>query len=132
MDGDVVLPNLGFGMEEGRLIAWLKQPGDAVKRGEPIAEIESDKATVELEALVDGVLQDVLVAPDSVVPVGAADGRRAGRQSLQRAGNRPWRTSHAQRRAERGTGGFRAGVRRSRAAYHGCARCPQAGPRPRG
>ena len=85
MDGDVVLPNLGFGMEEGRLIAWLKQPGDAVKRGEPIAEIESDKATVELEALVDGVLQDVLVAPDSVVPVGAvlAHIRTAGTEALQ-------------------------------------------------
>src|ERR1041385_7228656 len=71
MPADVVLPNLGFGMEEGKLIAWLKQPGEAVKKGEPIAEIESDKAAVELEALVDGVLEEVLVPADSVVPVGA-------------------------------------------------------------
>src|SRR5262249_51867806 len=71
MAADVILPNLGFGMEEGRLIAWLKQPGDKVKKGEPIAEIESDKATVELEAVVDGVLQEILYPPDSVVPVGA-------------------------------------------------------------
>jgi len=53
---DIVLPNLGFGMEEGRVLAWLKSPGDAVRKGEPVAEIESDKATVELEAVVDGVL----------------------------------------------------------------------------
>jgi pyruvate dehydrogenase E2 component (dihydrolipoamide acetyltransferase) len=71
MYADVVLPNLGFGMEEGRLIAWLKSAGDAVRKGEPIAEIESDKATVELEALVDGVLEQVMFSPDTVVPVGA-------------------------------------------------------------
>lgn len=69
---DVVLPNLGFGMEEGRLVSWLKQPGQTVRKGEPIAEIESDKATVELEAVVDGVLVEVLFPADSVVPVGAA------------------------------------------------------------
>lgn len=71
MYADVVLPNLGFGMEEGRLIAWRKSPGDPVRKGEPIAEVESDKATVELEALVDGVLEQVMFPSDSVVPVGA-------------------------------------------------------------
>src|SRR5215469_16125860 len=69
MTANVVLPNLGFGMEEGRLIAWLKKPGETVKKGEPIAEIESDKATVELEAVVDGTLVETLFPPDSVVPV---------------------------------------------------------------
>jgi pyruvate dehydrogenase E2 component (dihydrolipoamide acetyltransferase) len=68
---DIVLPNLGFGMEEGRLVAWLKQPGDTVQKGEAIAEVESDKATVELESVVDGVLEELLVAPDTSVPVGA-------------------------------------------------------------
>ena len=43
-DFEIVLPNLGFGMEEGRLLAWLKQPGDSVRKGEAIAEVESDKA----------------------------------------------------------------------------------------
>src|SRR5256885_16481647 len=71
MSSDVVLPNLGFGMEEGRLVAWLKKPGDVVRKGEPIAEIESDKATVELEAVVDGVLEEILEPADKVVPVGA-------------------------------------------------------------
>lgn len=67
---DVVLPNVGFGMEEGRLTAWLKQPGEAVRKGEAIAEVEGDKATVELEALVDGVLDQIMVPADVVVPVG--------------------------------------------------------------
>jgi pyruvate dehydrogenase E2 component (dihydrolipoamide acetyltransferase) len=67
---DIVLPNLGFGMEEGRLLAWLKQPGDAVRKGEPVAEVESDKANVELEAVVDGVLDAILVPADQMVPVG--------------------------------------------------------------
>jgi pyruvate dehydrogenase E2 component (dihydrolipoamide acetyltransferase) len=67
---DIVLPNLGFGMEEGRLLAWLKQPGDSVRKGEPVAEVESDKASVELEALADGVLDAILVPAEQVVPVG--------------------------------------------------------------
>lgn len=84
---DVVLPNLGFGMEEGQLLAWLKTPGDAVRKGEPLAEIEGDKTTVELEALADGVLEEQLVAAETIVPVGTvlarirregADGTRQG------------------------------------------------------
>jgi len=67
---EIVLPNMGFGMEEGRVLAWLKQPGEAVRKGEPVAEIESDKANVELEALADGVLDAILVAVDQVVAVG--------------------------------------------------------------
>jgi pyruvate dehydrogenase E2 component (dihydrolipoamide acetyltransferase) len=67
---DVVLPNLGFGMEEGQLVAWLKKIGDPVRKGEVIAEVESDKATVELEAVVDGVLHEILVSAHTIVPVG--------------------------------------------------------------
>lgn len=67
---DVVLPNLGFGMEEGQLLAWLKVPGDAVRKGEPLAEIEGDKTTVELEALADGVLEEQRVPAGTTVPVG--------------------------------------------------------------
>ncbi|MCA0453664.1 MAG: 2-oxo acid dehydrogenase subunit E2 [Chloroflexi bacterium] len=72
---EIVLPNMGFGMEEGRILAWLKQPGDAVRKGEPVAEIESDKANVELEALADGVLDMVLVPADQMVAVGTVLGR---------------------------------------------------------
>lgn len=67
---DVILPNLGFGMEEGRLLTWLKAPGDSVRKGEAIAEVESDKTTVELEALADGVLETLLVEADTMLPVG--------------------------------------------------------------
>lgn len=75
---DVVLPNLGFGMEEGRLISWLKAPGDAVRKGEPLAEVEGDKTTVELEALTEGILDEILVMPDTVVPVGTVLARIRG------------------------------------------------------
>ena len=75
---DVVLPNLGFGMEEGQLLAWLKSPGDAVRKGEPLAEIEGDKTSVELEALADGVLEEQLVAAGTTVPVGSVLARIRG------------------------------------------------------
>ena len=49
-------------MEEGRLVKWLKNEGDAVKSGEPIAEVETDKAIMELVARGDGILRKRLVA----------------------------------------------------------------------
>ena len=67
---DIVLPNMGFGMEEGQLLAWLKKPGDPVRKGESVAEVESDKATVELEAVVDGILDTILIPANQLVPVG--------------------------------------------------------------
>ena len=67
---DIVLPNLGFGMEEGQLLSWLKKPGDPVHKGESVAEVESDKATVELEAVVDGILDSILIPANQLVPVG--------------------------------------------------------------
>lgn len=67
---EVVLPNLGFGMEEGRLIRWVRQPGDPIKKGDVLAEIESDKAAVELGATVEGTLHAILIDADTVVPVG--------------------------------------------------------------
>ena len=61
-------------MEEGLLVAWLKSEGDAVETGEPIAEVETDKATMEMESFFDGVLLKVLVAAGSAAPIGAALG----------------------------------------------------------
>ncbi|GAB4545902.1 MAG: dihydrolipoamide acetyltransferase family protein [Anaerolineae bacterium] len=69
MSVNVILPNLGFGMTEGRILAWLKQPGDVVRKGEILAEIESDKASVELEAVADGILDAILAPVDTVVAV---------------------------------------------------------------
>ena len=59
---EIRLPELADAMASATLTAWLKEPGDAVTAGEPIAEVETDKTTVELEAPADGVLADVRVA----------------------------------------------------------------------
>src|SRR5437660_560231 len=57
-------------MEEGRLVKWLKNEGDAVKSGEPLAEVETDKAIMELVARGDGVLRKRLVGEGDSRPVG--------------------------------------------------------------
>jgi pyruvate dehydrogenase E2 component (dihydrolipoamide acetyltransferase) len=65
----IIMPKMGDAMEEGTLIRWLKHEGDTVQEGEPIAEIATDKATVEIEAPVSGVLRGIRVAENAVVPV---------------------------------------------------------------
>lgn len=65
------MPKLGFDMREGQLVKWLKQPGDVVKRGDVVAEIESDKATVEVESFVEGTILTLLVNAGDWVPIGA-------------------------------------------------------------
>jgi pyruvate dehydrogenase E2 component (dihydrolipoamide acetyltransferase) len=67
----VNMPKLGFDMQEGQLINWLKQPGDEVKHGDVLAEIESDKATVQVESFIDGTLLQHLVQAGDWVPIGA-------------------------------------------------------------
>ncbi|GAB4154893.1 MAG: pyruvate dehydrogenase complex dihydrolipoamide acetyltransferase [Candidatus Promineifilaceae bacterium] len=67
----IVMPKLGFDMREGVLVGWLKQVGDRVEKGDVVAEIESDKATLELEAQVAGILLQTLEEAGAVVPVGA-------------------------------------------------------------
>lgn len=67
----IVMPKLGFDMREGVLNNWLKAVGDEIRKGDIVAEIESDKATLELEAQVSGTLLHLLHGPGDVVPVGA-------------------------------------------------------------
>ena len=67
----IVMPKLGFDMREGELNAWLKNIGEMVNKGDIVAEIESDKATLELESQVSGVLLAVLADPGDLVAVGA-------------------------------------------------------------
>ena len=67
----VNMPKLGFDMKEGQLIRWVKQPGDAVKKGDILAEIESDKATIEVECFVEGTVLQHLVNQGDWVPIGA-------------------------------------------------------------
>ena len=70
MAHDIVMPNAGFDAQEGRLLEWLKQPGDSVQKGEAIALIESDKANVELESIAAGVVLALMCQPDEEVKVG--------------------------------------------------------------
>ena len=66
----VVMPKLSEAMETGKLLRWLKQEGDRVSGGDIIAEIETDKADIELEAFGSGVLRKLLTTPGTAVPVG--------------------------------------------------------------
>jgi pyruvate dehydrogenase E2 component (dihydrolipoamide acetyltransferase) len=69
---NVIMPQMGADMTEGTLVRWAKQIGQQVNRGDIIAEIETDKATVELEAFDSGILRATLVEEGAVVPVGTA------------------------------------------------------------
>src|ERR1700691_3812979 len=66
----VVMPALEMAQETGKLIAWRKKEGDRVTKGEPLLEIETDKAVVEVEAPADGILAGIKAAEGSDIPVG--------------------------------------------------------------
>jgi pyruvate dehydrogenase E2 component (dihydrolipoyllysine-residue acetyltransferase) len=68
---DVRMPKLSDNMEEGVIIRWMKAPGDQVAKGEPLAEVETDKADVELEASDSGVLREIKVQQGQSAAVGA-------------------------------------------------------------
>jgi pyruvate dehydrogenase E2 component (dihydrolipoamide acetyltransferase) len=64
------MPALGMAQETGILLQWLKAPGDNVTKGEPLMEVETDKATVEVEATASGVLANITAKPGDEIPVG--------------------------------------------------------------
>ena len=67
---ELIMPKAGDAMTEGKVVKWYKQPGDAVKRGEAVAEIETDKVNLDLEAEGDGVLGAHAAQEGDMVPVG--------------------------------------------------------------
>lgn len=67
---EFVMPKLGADMSAGKLIAWRKKPGDTVARGDIIADVETDKADIEVEVFTPGVIDRFLVQPGEKVPVG--------------------------------------------------------------
>lgn len=69
---EVIMPKMGDAMEEGTLLKWLKAVGDEISEGDALAEIETDKVTLELEAQEDGYLTNTLVEEGAVVPIGQA------------------------------------------------------------
>ena len=64
------MPSLGADMDEGKLVEWRVGPGDAVKRGDLVAVVETSKAGVEIEVWEDGVVAELVAAPGDTVPVG--------------------------------------------------------------
>src|ERR1700704_2996443 len=70
MATEVMMPKLSPTMEEGQLSRWLKKEGDRVSMGEPLAEIDTDKATMEMQALTDGVLRKILIKEGESAPLG--------------------------------------------------------------
>lgn len=70
MPTNVIMPALELAQETGKVLRWMKAPGDTVRKGEPIVEIETDKVTVEIEAPASGILRDVTAREGDIVPVG--------------------------------------------------------------
>jgi pyruvate dehydrogenase E2 component (dihydrolipoamide acetyltransferase) len=71
MADTVSMPKLGFDMAEGNLVRWLKKVNDPVEKGQVLAEIETDKATVEVESPYSGVLLQLVVEEGTSVPIGS-------------------------------------------------------------
>jgi pyruvate dehydrogenase E2 component (dihydrolipoyllysine-residue acetyltransferase) len=67
---DIIMPKMGDAMTEGKVVKWYKQPGDRVKKGEAVAEIETDKVNLDLEAEADGTLGAQAAKEGDMVPVG--------------------------------------------------------------
>jgi pyruvate dehydrogenase E2 component (dihydrolipoamide acetyltransferase) len=70
MATEVILPALGMAQDTGKIVRWLKAQGAQVTRGEALLEIETDKATVEVEAPASGLLAQIMAAAGDEVPVG--------------------------------------------------------------
>ena len=70
MATQVIMPKLSPTMEEGQLSRWLKKEGDKVSMGEPLAEIDTDKATMEMQALANGVLRKIIIQEGESAPLG--------------------------------------------------------------
>ena len=66
---EIVMPRLSDSMEEGTIVRWLKKDGEAVSKGEPLAEVETDKATVTFDADADGTLR-IFAGEGETVPIG--------------------------------------------------------------
>ena len=70
MANEIIIPDFGTSIEEVRLIRWLKSEGDTVKKGDALCELETDKATTELESVAQGVLLKQVAGEDTDVFVG--------------------------------------------------------------
>ena len=67
---DIILPNIGETVDEGKVIKWLKQVGDQVTDGDVVCEVETDKSTMEVPSTIDGTIKEIRVKEGDIVPVG--------------------------------------------------------------
>src|SRR5436853_7534101 len=90
MATDVTMPRLSDSMEEGTILKWVVEEGGEVKRGEPLVEIETDKANMTYEADTDGTLIEIVVQEGETVELGEVIARigAAGESGGQGAGGR--------------------------------------------
>lgn len=70
MAHSVIMPALEMAQETGKLLAWRKKEGESVAKGEPLLDIETDKAVVEIESPAEGILAGVTASAGDVIPVG--------------------------------------------------------------
>ncbi|MBL8086980.1 MAG: 2-oxo acid dehydrogenase subunit E2 [Chthonomonas sp.] len=105
------IPMIGEGLQEARLVAVLKQPGDTVRRDEPIYQMETDKAVMDVESPYAGVLEAWVAEPDTVLPIGAEVGRMrvqgAVEESVSSHGPAPSASTGASPAAARAASGER-------------------------
>jgi pyruvate dehydrogenase E2 component (dihydrolipoamide acetyltransferase) len=116
MPTSVVMPALELAQETGKVVAWLKAPGDRVQQGEPLVEIETDKVTTEIEAPASGILGEVTAREGDVVPVGRTiavilDGAEAGAPAAAPAGGAGSAAAAVPRPVEASPAGGRAAAR---------------------
>ena len=67
---DIILPNIGETVDEGKVVKWLKQVGDQVNDGDVLCEVETDKSTMEVPTTIDGTIKEIRVKEGDIVPVG--------------------------------------------------------------
>ena len=101
MATDVLMPRLSDSMEEGTVLKWLVDEGGEVKRGEPLVEIETDKANMTYEADTDGVLIEVMAKEGDTLPIGEPIAR-IGEEGEKPAQPRAIRPSRRTRPRSRG------------------------------
>jgi pyruvate dehydrogenase E2 component (dihydrolipoamide acetyltransferase) len=80
---EIGMPRLSDSMEEATILAWLKEPGERVARGEPLVEVETDKATVVYEAELDGVLEEIVIGNGETAELGALIARMRADDAAQ-------------------------------------------------
>src|SRR6185436_7434431 len=97
---EIIMPKMGDAMTEGKVVRWYKKAGDAVKKGEPVLEIETDKVNLDLEAEADGTLGNLSAEEGAVVPVGGVLAKILGEGEKEEPAPKP--TDDGQRTTDNG------------------------------